>query len=144
MFFRRPKERKLTFAEQLERLRAGGYDVRAAGGRTLVCRDHLAAVLAEEAGGGARILDTGLLLGEEVALLTDVGYQKIFLTPGGRRAPALAGHLQALHDLQQDLIELLGLQSLYNESLGTVNAKHLYDRVSGRDAGVAPRPWQRS
>jgi len=35
------------------------------------------------------------------------------------------------------------LTSLYNEGLGTTNEKHLYDRITARDSGRQPKPWQR-
>ena len=106
-------------------------------------RNRLGALLKEGAGGKPQILDTGIVLGNELAVLTDIGFQKIFLAPNGKRTPALAEHLHALHAFREDLVEMLGLESLYNEGLGTTNEKHLYDRVAGRDAGAARRPWQR-
>ncbi len=85
----------------------------------------------------------GWRIGENIALLVDGGFQKFWRVDGGRRAPALAHQLQALHDFEEDLREALGLKSLYNTSLGTTNDLHLYDRVEGRDLGGARRPWQR-
>ena len=41
--------------------------------------------------------------------------------------------------------EATGAPSLYNESLGTVSDRYMYDRVEGRDAPAnpaKPRPWQ--
>ena len=144
MFFKRPKPRVLTFAEHLENLRAAGFQTQPGPqGMTLVTRNRLGALLKERADGSPEIVDTGILLGNELAVLTDVGFQKIFLAPSGKRTAALAEHLEALHDFREDLVEVLGLESLYNESLGTTNEKHLYDRVAGRDSGAAPRPWQR-
>ncbi len=144
MFFKRPKPRILTFQEHLDNLRTAGFQVQSGpSGTTLVTRNRLGALLKEGADGQPRIEDTGIVLGEELAVLTDIGFQKIFLAPSGRRTPALAEHLKALHDFREDLVELLGLESLYNEGLGTTNEKHLYDRVAGRDTGTAPHPWER-
>ena len=145
MFFKREKERVLGFSEQMDQLRAAGFSVEpASNGLTRVSRGHLAALLKESAQAAPTIVDTGLLVGQEIAVLTDIGFQKIFLTPSGRRTPALAEHLKALHDFKEDLGEALGLTSLYNEGLGTTNEKHLYDRVEHRDEGVRPRPWERN
>jgi hypothetical protein len=145
MFFKREKERVLGFSEQMDQLRAAGFSVEpASNGLTRVSRGHLAALLKESAQATPTIVDTGLLVGQEIAVLTDIGFQKIFLTPSGRRTPALAEHLKALHDFKEDLGEALGLTSLYNEGLGTTNEKHLYDRVEHRDEGVRPRPWERN
>jgi hypothetical protein len=85
----------------------------------------------------------GILIGDEIGKLVDGGFQKFFLTPSGRKLPALASQLKALHEFQEDLREALGLESLYNESLGTTNDSHMYDRVVGRDRGVVRRPWER-
>lgn len=144
MFFKRPKPRELSFAEHLERLRVAGFEVKGGPkGMTLATRGRLGALLREHNPGKPRIEGVGILLGEELAVLTDIGFQKIFLAPSGRRTAALAEHLKALHDFREDLVELLGLESLYNEGLGTTNEKHLYDRVAGRDTGAAPEPWRR-
>ena len=56
-----------------------------------------------------------MLLGGEIAALVDGGYQKFFRTPGGRKQPATAGELQALHDFEEDLKEVLGEESYYND-----------------------------
>lgn len=144
MFFKRPKPRELSFSEHLHNLRAAGFQVQEGPqGATLAARNRLGALLKEGPDGKPRILDTGIMIGNELAVLTDIGFQKIFLAPSGRRTPALAEHLHALHAFREDLVEQLGLESLYNEGLGTTNEKHLYDRVAGRDAGAARRPWQR-
>jgi len=144
MFFKRPKPREISFSEHLHNLRAAGFVVQEGPkGATLVTRNRLGALVKEGAGGKPQIVDTGIVLGNELAVLTDIGFQKIFLAPSGKRTPALAEHLHALHAFREDLVEMLGLESLYNEGLGTTNEKHLYDRVTGRDAGAARRPWQR-
>ncbi len=68
--------------------------------------------------------------------------RSFFLTPSGKRKPALAEEFKAIQDFQEDLKEALGLTSLYNESLGTVSNKYLYDRVEGRDQAPVHKPWQ--
>lgn len=145
MFFKREKERVATFSEQMEQLRGGGYALEPlSGGQMRLIKAQLGALVKEGAGGKAVIVDVGLVVGAELAVLTDLGYQKIFLTPSGRKMPALAEHLTALHAFREDLGEALGLTSHYNEGLGTTNEKHLYDRVQNRDAGVGRRPWEKN
>jgi len=145
MFFKREKERVTTFSEQMEQLRSGGYTLDSlSGGQMRLSKAHLGAVLKEAADGKPVIVDTGLVVGAELAVLTDLGYQKIFLTPSGKKMPALAEHLTALHAFREDLGEALGITSLYNEGLGTTNEQHLYDRVKNRDAGVGRRPWDKN
>jgi len=142
MFFRREKPAVPTFEERLQTLKEIGFQVAREQGRTVVMRDGFAAVV-EQRGDTPLIGTVGLSVGNEIAVLTDLGYQKVFETPGGRREPARAEHLRALHDFTEDLKEGLGLISLYNEGLGTVNQRHVYDRVANRDAGVQTPPWQR-
>jgi len=77
-----------------------------------------------------------------IGKLVDGGFQKFFLVPDGRKKPALASELKAIHAFEEDLREALGLVSLYNESLGTVSTQYLYDRVKDRDRGVPKRPWE--
>jgi len=144
MFFKREKTKVLNFADQLERLRSLGYQSEPISGGFRIVKGNLAAVLIEESGGKSRIADVGIAVGHEVAVLTDLGYQKIFLTPSGRKLAAVADHLKALHAFSEDLREALGLTSLFNQGLGTTNEKHLYDRVEDRDAGAARLPWQKN
>lgn len=144
MFFKHKKPVVVTFANQLDQLKSAGFTVSdAPGSSVLVVRDRYAALLKPDTKDAAYIHATGLALQGEVAELTDLGYQKIFLTAGGKSVPAVAEHLHGLHEFTEDLREALGLTSLYNEGLGTTNEKHLYDRITARDAGHQPKPWQR-
>ncbi len=144
MFFRRQRVHESTFEERLEKLRQAGFEVTPGPDGTVVASRGECAVALRESGGQA--LGThaaGMLLGGEMATLVDGGYQKFFRTAGGKSKPALAGELKALHDFEEDLNEVLGQESLYNESLGTVSTYYRYDRVKDRDAGVPERVWQR-
>jgi hypothetical protein len=144
MFFRRQTPHEFTFAERLDRLTQAGFDVKTRGAQqAVVTRNGCSAVVEEVPGSSPKISKAGILIGGEIASLVDVGYQKVWRTPGGRNEPALAFQLQELHGFQEDLREGLGMPSLYNESLGTVNDDHLYDRVVGRDEGVRRHPWER-
>ncbi len=144
MFFKREKEQAVSFNQRVDQLRSAGYTVDSDGsGLTRAAKGNLAAILKESASGQPAITEVGLLIGNEVAVLTDIGFQKIFLAPSGKRTAALADHLNALHAFKEDLGETLGLTSLYNEGLGTTNEKHLYDRLKDRDSGVGRRAWER-
>ena len=144
MFFKREKPVPVAFSSQLDQLRSAGFTVAdAPKDAALVVRDRYAALLRQDANGVAAIQATGLALQGELAELTDLGYQKIFITPSGKQVPAVAEHLRGLHDFTEDLRQSLGLTSLYNEGLGTTNEKHLYDRITARDSGHQPKPWQR-
>ncbi len=143
MFFRRERPKNPTFQERLENVRKVGFSVTPqAGGLIRVSRDNCAVDLKEE-NGTVHLHDrAGILVGSEIGMLVDGGYQKFFRTASGKQKPALAEELKALHDFEEDLKEALGEESLYNESLGTVSTFYLYDRVKDRDRGVPKRAWE--
>jgi len=142
MFFRRRPTKQITFEERLEELRKTGFTTQPVGGRVLVTRDSYGTVL-ENNGGAPRVVErAGILVNGAIAKLVDGGFQKFFLAPNGQKKPALAEELKAVHEFQEDLREALGLESLYNESLGTVSTQYLYDRVKDRDRGAPKRPWE--
>ena len=63
--------------------------------------------------------------------LEDQGYQKFWYFEG-KRFPIRVGDLKALHGFDQEVRAILGLKSLYHESLGTTSARSVYDRLHGR------------
>lgn len=146
MFFKRVRPTEITFEERLKALKEAGFSVDAlGGGRVRVSRSGCAAVIEDVPGAPPRIAERpGVIVAGEIGCLIDGGFQKFFETPSGKRKAALAHELKAIHDFQEDLGETLGLISLYNESLGTVSTKYLYDRVKDRDHGVPTRPWEAS
>ena len=144
MFFRRECPRTPAFTERLDDLRKKGFSVTALGGDAVrAVRGCCAIDLTPEEGGQARAgARAGILLGGEIGSLMDEGFQKFFRAPSGRKKPALAAELQALHEFEEDLKESLGQESYYNESLGTVSTFYRYDRVKDRDRGVPKRAWE--
>jgi hypothetical protein len=65
--------------------------------------------------------------------LEDQGYQKFWYSkPEGKRFPIRKVDLEVLHRFDEEVRHILGLKSLYNESLGTTNARTEYDRLTGR------------
>jgi hypothetical protein len=68
----------------------------------------------------------------EVARLLDRGYQK-FIKTSQYELPASASELQAIHAFSEELKQLTGAISLYNESLGTTSDVYHYDRLMGRE-----------
>jgi len=143
MFFRREKPVRLTFADRLENLRKLSFEVQTLGSSKVKAVRGGVAAIVEDSGDGTPILDrAGVVVGDEIAYLIDGGYQKFFETASGRKLPALAQHLKALHSFDEDLKDGLGIPSLYNEGLGTTFDKHLYDRVKDRDRGEPARPWE--
>lgn len=144
MFFRRPPVTPPTFEQRLEMLRQSGFASQPEpDGRVKVSREGCGSVIENVPGGLPRVVRVGFLIGGEIAVLVDGGFQKFWQTPGGNREPALAHQLKTLHAFQEDLREALGLESWYNTSLGTTNDLHLYDRLRDRDRGEPRRPWRR-
>jgi len=144
MFFRRERPKQPTFDDHLAAARAQGFRTESAGGgKTRIERSGVAAVFQADADGTPRAVErAGIVIGNEIGTLTDGGFQKFFTTPSGKRKPALAEELKAVHDFEEDLREAFGLVTLYNESLGTVSNLYIYDRVEGRDSGKHNKPWE--
>jgi hypothetical protein len=143
MFFRRERVKKVTFDDHMAAARSAGFRVESAHGKTRISRKGVAAVAEPGNEDVPRfIVRAGVAMGDEIGTLTDGGFQKFFTTPSGKRKPAQAEELKEIQNFQEDLREAFHLTSLYNESLGTVSNLYLYDRVVGRDAGTADKPWE--
>jgi hypothetical protein len=102
----------------------------------------VAAVIGDEGAHQPDIERAGIVVGDEIASLLSAGYQMFLETPSGKRLPAMAEQLQALHQFEDDVKEALGVTNLYNTSLGTVSRSHAYDRVAGYTK-PEPRPWDK-
>ncbi len=63
--------------------------------------------------------------------LEDHGYQKFWLH-GEQRFPIRVSDLKTLHGFDEEVRAVLGIPSLYHESLGTRSARSAYDRLTGR------------
>jgi hypothetical protein len=138
MFFLRKKAHIVSSDERMDALRALKFET--SGPR--VMRDGFAAEITS--GDGPAIGRYGVIVGDEIGELTDLGYQKIWMTPKGKQLAATAGHLRGIHAFLEDLREGLGMTSLYNEGLGSVNEHHLYDRVQDRDSRHEKKPWEKA
>jgi hypothetical protein len=125
-------------------LREHGFEVTPRGAGTLVKKDGCAAILSADAEGRVRVTERpGYLLGGQISRLVDKGYQK-FLRSEKLEIPATADHLKVMHAFAEELREALGGTSLYNDALGTVSDRYIYDRVKDRDAAEQPkRPWDK-
>jgi hypothetical protein len=142
MFFRRERPKDPSFSERIDSLRNAGFAAAsAAGGFTRVSQNGLAVYLKGSGEAVQVVAPPGVLIDDEIGSLVDGGYQKFFRTPSGKKRPALADDLKALHDFEEDVREGLGAKSLYNQSLGTVSTFYLYDRVKDRDSGHVKRVW---
>ena len=132
------KPRKPNFDQALEILRAHAFEVSAYSGRLggmLVTKYGAGAVLipaTDKDAPDVLMISPGVMVRGEVARLVDRGYQK-FIKSEKYELPATAAHLHAVHQFSEELKELTGVESLYNEALGTVSDIYLYDRLQGRE-----------
>jgi hypothetical protein len=134
---------KRTYEEAVNWLRDHGFDILEAPGtknRVFVKKSGVSAAIERGDDGAARLFaKPGIQIGGEISRLVDKGYQK-FLKTTKAEVPATAEHLQAIHQVSEELKEATGATSLYNESLGTVSDRYTYDRVEDRDLPEAQRP----
>lgn len=63
--------------------------------------------------------------------LEDHGYQKFWYIDGKRFA-IKQSDLKTLHRFDEEVRAILGVKSLYHESLGSTSARSVYDRLQGR------------
>src|SRR5215467_8875902 len=136
-------QQQRSYEDAVSWLREHGFDILEAPGtqnRVFVKKYGCSAAIERAEDGGVRLFaKPGYLVGSEIARLIDKGYQK-FLKTTKAEIPATADHLKALHEFSEELREATGQISLYNESLGTVSDRYVYDRVEGRDMPEAQRP----
>jgi len=136
-------------------LKANGFEVTLSSGKLRAAKYGCAAVLVSSAQVGQRLgsatgTDTavayserpGAVLAGEISRLVDRGYQK-FLKTSKYEFPATAQQLQAIHQFTEELTQVTGGVSLYNEALGTTSDLYQYDRVKGREAleHAVAQPW---
>jgi hypothetical protein len=142
-----------NFDQTLELLRAESFDVAPHPGAeagVLVSKHGVGAVLVPAPRSKnaddpdvAYAVHPGILVKGEVARLLDRGFQK-FLKTSQYELPASAQQLQAIHTFSEELKQLVGEVSFYNESLGTTSDVYLYDRLMGREAPQPDpaQPWE--
>ena len=145
------KTNRPTFEQILQTLKAHTFNVApfaGVAGSVLVSKDGAAAVLAPAKDGefgpaAAFVEHPGILVRGEVARLLDRGYQK-FIKNSQFELPATADQLHAIHAFSEELTQLIGGNSLYNESLGTTSDVYQYDRLRGREHEQPRprRPWE--
>ena len=138
-----------SFEDVLHLLRNSQFDVHdlpGVAGQVAISKYGAAAVLAKNPGYSAKtageqhpltwVVQPGWMLRGAISQLVDHGNQKLFETKTTRIA-ATADALKSIHRFSEELREVIGEPSLYNQSLGTVSNSYMYDRVKGREAGSA-------
>jgi hypothetical protein len=144
------KPQPRTWDSVLRELRRLQFDVQAVAGvqnQQRISKYGSAIVIekADNEAGLRMVVRPGPVIGGEIAQLVDRGFQKFFQT-SRTEVPATADRLKALHSFVEELKEVTGSVTLYNEALGTVSDAYLYDRVKGRDLPESERPtpaWER-
>ncbi len=144
MFFRRERPKVVTFNDRIDLLKKAGFDTRPTpDGRILIEKHGVGAIVGDEEKGHPGIERAGILIGNNLGVLLNAGYQMFLETPDGKRFPAHADQLRALHQFEDDVKDALNLTNLYNTSLGTTSRLHQYDRITARDSARQPKPWEK-
>ena len=132
-----------TYDESVQYLRDHGFDILEAPGtqgRVFLKKYNVSAAIQKDGDEGVKIFAyPGYLISGEISKLINRGYQQVLKTSKTEIA-ATADHLKALHQFSEELREAMGGVSLYNESLGTVSDRYMYDRVEDRDLPQSQRP----
>lgn len=144
------KVKQRTFDEAIAWMRERGFQISSSGDRTIVSKEGCSVELKKNPNISKNdpvpvhvVGKAGIVLGGEVSALVDRGYQK-FLKTSKMELPATAEHLKTLHRFNEEVREALGATSLYNEALGSVSDRYVYDRVKGREDGQRKVPiWER-
>ena len=71
----------------LDALRQAGFSVQAEGSRAKVSKLGCAAVIEDRGEDAPAVGKAGVVVGDDIGLFVDGGFQKFFLTRGGRRIP---------------------------------------------------------
>jgi hypothetical protein len=143
------KIKERTYDDTLSYLREHGFDILeapATANRVFIKKHGCSAAIEKnaESDGVKLFAKPGYLISGEIARLVDKGYQKVLKTSKTEVA-ATADHLKAIHTFSEELREAMGATSLYNEALGTVSDRYVYDRVTDRDQpepARKKRPWE--
>ena len=143
------KVKKLNLEAICETLQSHSFSVAPSNevaGAVLVTKNGAAAVLLPAVDTNAPpafAVLPGLMVHGQIARLVDRGFQKFFATTQFE-IPATASQLQALHSFEEELNQLAGCFSRFNQALGTTSDLYQYDRLKGRErlAPAAARPWE--
>ena len=137
------KVEERSYEDAVTWLRDHGFDLIEAPGtqnRVFLKKYCCSAAIQKNEDDGVKIFAyPGYLVGSEISKLVNKGYQQ-FLKTAKAEVPATADHLKAIHQFSEELREAMGGVSLYNEALGTVSDRYMYDRVENRDIPESQRP----
>src|SRR3954454_16235820 len=144
------KMKERSYEEAVTWLREHGFDILeapATPNRVFLKKYGCSAAIERAENGDVRLFaKPGYLIGGAISRRIDKGFQK-FLKTTKPEVPATADHLKAIHQFAEELREGVVAISLYNESLGTVSDRYVYDRVKDRDEPEPERPkrpWEKA
>ncbi len=134
MVRKKASSNKPDYPAWIEQLKNAGFTVtERSESSALVGKNGCGVILERSPSGEPRLaVWPGLLVEGRIAHLLDRGFQK-FWQDEGRSVPALAGQLKALHDFSEELNSAIGQTTLYNQALGSVSSRYVYDRMEGRE-----------
>ncbi len=126
---------RAVISETRKKFEDAGFEIfeSAEGAKFLGVKKHNCGLLLEHTSSGEvkPVGEAGYWTKQGLAKLEDRGYQKFWWIEG-KRLPALAEHLEALHTFEAEVRSLVGMGSLYHEALGTRSTRSVYDRLQGR------------
>ncbi len=126
---------RAVISETRKKFKDAGFEIfeSAEGAKFLGVKKHNCGLLLEHTSSGEvkPVGEAGYWTKQGLAKLEDRGYQKFWWIEG-KRLPALAEHLEALHTFEAEVRSLVGMGSLYHEALGTRSTRSVYDRLQGR------------
>ena len=122
---------------QVESLGAKGFTVRSSGGVARIEKYRCGAELRKAADGNFQMtIIPSIMFQGQFTHLWDAGYQKFLLTHEGRKIPIRVNELSDLRRFNEELRAALGVDTHYNEALGSTCHYSVYDRVKGRIGDV--------
>ena len=123
--------------EQVESLGAKGFMVRSSGGVARIEKYSCGAELRKGPDGDFQMtIIPSIMFQGQFTHLWDAGYQKFLLTHDGRKIPIRVTQLGDLRRFNEELRSALGVNTYYNEALGSTCQYSVYDRVKGRVGDV--------
>jgi len=122
---------------QVESLGAKGFMVRSSGGVARIEKYSCGAELRKRPDGDFQMtIIPSIMFQGQFTHLWDAGYQKFLLTHDGRKIPIRVTQLGDLRRFNEELRSALGVNTYYNEALGSTCQYSVYDRVKGRVGDV--------
>lgn len=129
---------KKSFTQtQVESVAAQGFMVRSSGGVARIEKYGCGAELRKDPNGNFQMtIIPSIMFHGQFTHLWDAGYQKFLLTHDGRKVPIRVNELADLRRFNEELRTALGVDTYYNEALGSTCHYSVYDRVKGRVGDV--------